>query len=330
MAFGSIKNVGIAAVDSIVQKRKEGGDFTSFTDFCERMQEEAVNKKCIESLIKAGAFDDFEQTRSTLMASFEGIIDSISDTNKKTFKGQVTMFDLGDKEEQMEKMKYNYTTLKEYSTRDLLSMEKEMLGIYISGHPLEPLRVQIEAQANINTLEMRNIKENILNGIPSKLKDGDMVRYAGIINSIKKKYTKTNKIMAFLTIEDLYGQVEVIVFENAYNSSSNSLLDDNIVLIEGRLSIREDEDPKIVANTIKEFGVSKKKDLRLDIRNLEEQRKETLRGILKFFNGDKNNTIVEVIDIDAIKPCGRIYLTEEILLEFEEILGKDRVNLEEI
>ena len=175
--LGSIKNVGTSVVEGIVRNRTENGEFKDFSDFCERMQNESVNKKCIESLIKAGVFDEFEQTRSTLMASFEDILDSIADTNKKSFKGQVTMFDLAfgssdllggsngsdgsneannsDISNQLEKMKYNYTTLKEYSEKELLSMEKEMLGLYISGHPLEGYRQRIEEEANINTLKMK-------------------------------------------------------------------------------------------------------------------------------------------------------------------------------
>ena len=199
MDFGSIKNVGVAVVDSIVKERKQNGEFKSFTDFCERMSGESVNKKCIESLIKAGAFDEFEQTRSTLLASFETIIDTINDTSRKTMQGQVTMLDFGTTEDEIiEYMKYKFTTLKEFDEKDLLSMEKEMLGIYISGHPLDKLRKQIENMSTINTLKMIQIKEQ--NDLSL---DGKPVKYIGIINSIKKKYTKRNTLMAFMTVEDL-------------------------------------------------------------------------------------------------------------------------------
>ena len=244
--LGSIKNVGVQVVDSIVENREKLGKFQSFSDFCERMENESVNKKCIESLIKAGAFDEFEQTRSTLMASFESILDSILDTSKKSLKGQITMFDLGgtsnDDENEIEKMKYNYITLKEYSEKELLSMEKEMLGLYISGHPLEGLRLEIASQTTINSMQMRETKENEESNEKTIYKDGQTVKYAGIISSVKKKYTKTNKLMAFITIEDLYGTAEVICFENCYQSSANILVEDNVVLVEGRLSIREDEE----------------------------------------------------------------------------------------
>ena len=339
--LGSIKNVGIAAVDAIVQNREKGGEYKSFTDFCERMEGEAVNKKCIESLIKAGAFDNFAETRSTLMASFEDILDTISGMSKKNIQGQVSMFDFGKTEESndMEKLKYNYTTLKEYTDQELLSMEKEMLGIYISGHPLEKYREQIAKQANINTLQIREFEQisqaemenpELLDnrGQFKLLQDGQFVKFAGIITSIKKKYTKNNKIMAFATLEDLYGSIEVIIFENCYLQCSNELIDENIVLVEGRLSIREDEDTKIVAREIKKFEDTKSKSLYINITNLSEEKKNQLRGALKFFTGDKNNVPVVIINGERNDPAGGLYVTKDILEELQEIVGQENAKIE--
>ena len=352
--LGSIKNVGIAAVNAIVEERKKNGEYKSFTDFCERIQEEAVNKKCIESLIKAGAFDEFEQTRSTLMASFEEIIDSISDSSKKNFKGQVSMFDLGasneEEENDLEKLKYTYHTLKEYSDKELLSMEKEMLGIYISGHPLAELKEQIEAQTNISTLKIREGLEELEQTGNLPFRDGQNVKFAGIINSIKKKYTKNNKIMAFVNIEDLYGNMEVIVFENAYQTAGASLMEENIVIVEGRLSIREeDENVTIIASKIEPLGVTKgtfpnvasvpfvtsennakRKILEINITNLTEEQKDKLRGALKFFAGDRNNVPVQIINGENKMSAGGIFLNGNTLEQIEEIVGKENITLEQL
>lgn len=331
--LGSIKNVGIAAVDSIVKERKENGDFGSFTDFCERMQGEAVNKKCIESLIRAGTFDEFKENRATLLASFENILDTIQDTNRKSFSGQVTMFDLGQSSEEnnINELKYNYTELPELSEKELLFMEKEMLGLYISGHPLEKIRKLIEEQTNINTMQMHSINDNEeIENKRQEFEDGQNVRYAGIITSVKKKYTKNNKIMAFVTIEDLYGSAEIIIFENCYQNCSNILIEDNIVLVEGRLSIREDEETKIVAREIKELKAKKKTILNINIDNLEETEKKKLRGAIKYFSGEKNNMQVQVTENRESKPCGAIYLNDEILEEFKSLIGENRVNLIEV
>ena len=341
--LGSIKNVGKAPVDSIVEEREKHGDYKNFIDFCERIADEGVNKKCIESLIKAGAFDEFEQTRSTLLASFEGIMDTIQSGKKKGMSGQVSMFDLGTEEEkeEMNEMKYKFEEHEELAKKDLLSLEKEMLGIYISGHPLEKLRSEIERQTNINTIELRNLDEQmssnmadsgmeILNqnaGTKPKYHDGQNVKYAGIITSIKKKYTKNNKIMAFVTIEDLYGTAEIICFENAYLKSGNSLVEENIVMVDGRLSIREDDTTTIIANEIKDFGEQKQKVLILNITDSNEREKDKLRGAIKYFNGDKNNINVFVKINDDERSCGQIYLTDQIMELFADIIGKQNVVL---
>ena len=342
--FGSIKNVGTVPVENIVKERNENGNYKSFTDFCERIADEAVNKKCVESLIKAGAFEEFDQTRSTLLASYEGIIDTIQSGKKKGFKGQVSMFDLGTEEEKQElnEIKYTFEEHAELPNKELLSLEKEMLGIYISGHPLEKLRKQIEMQTNIDTMKLREIDEQMSSNLNEpemellkhnaklKYKDGQHVKYAGIITSIKKKYTKNNKIMAFITIEDLYGTAEIIAFENAYMKSGKSLVEENIVMVDGRLSIREDETTTIIANEIKDFGEQKQKIFTLDITDATEEQKDKLRGALKYFNGEKNNINVQVKVGNEYKPCGQIYLTEEILEVFQNILRRDQIRIVDI
>lgn len=333
--LGSIKNVGISAVNAIVKEREENGLYESFTDFCERMKNEAVNKKCIESLIRAGAFDEFEQTRSTLLASFESILDTIQETERKSFAGQVTMFDLAMPEENIKELQYSFNIQKEFSEKDLLSMEKEMLGIYISGHPLEKLREQIERETNVNSMKLKeiaNLQSTVLDegeyiARKNEYKDRQFVKYAGIITSVKKKYTKNNTIMAFVTVEDLYGTVEIIVFENCYQEASKYLVEESIVMVEGRLSIREDDEPKIVARSIKIFGDNKRKILTIDINGMEEKEKDKLRGIIRYFQGEKNNTPVQIMEDGDLKPCGAIYLTDEILKEIEEAIGRERVEI---
>lgn len=278
--LGAIKNVGTIPVENIVKERKEKGEYKSFTDFCERVSELQVNKKCVESLIKAGAFQEFEQTRATLLASFEAIIDTIQSGNKKGFNGQVSMFDIGTEQEKedMEKQKYKFEEYEEMPEKEMLSMEKEMLGIYISGHPLEKMREQIMHSTNINSLDLSKIAEQAdttqieentqqIQTTKPKFVDGQKVKYAGIITAIKKKYTKNNKIMAFITIEDLYGTAEIIAFENAVINAGKSLIEENIVVVDGRLSIRDDQEPTIIANEIKDLGEEKPNVITVDITN---------------------------------------------------------------
>lgn len=325
--LGSIKNVGLGAVEDIVNERKQNGEYKSFTDFCERILGKSVNRKCIESLIKAGAFDEFNLTRTTLLESYEKILDTIDGEGKKNIQGQVSIFDIGATDEKLEQNKYQYIEKPECTEKEFLNMEKEMLGVYISGHPLNKWREQIKKLSTIDTISMTTLTEK---------DDGKIFRIAGIINSIKKKYTKNNTLMAFITLEDLYGTCELIAFETCLAKSGNSVIEDNIVLVEGRLSIREDEAPTIIANKIEELSENmgneirkedvKSKMLSLDITNASEVQKEKLRGAIKFFQGDRNNILVQVVDREDVKPCGAIYFNDEILQEFKEILGEQNVN----
>ena len=166
--------------------REENGEYKDFTDFAERIYGESVNKKCIESLIKSGAFDNLGKTRSTLMASYEQIIDTIADSKRKDYSNQITMFDIQNTEEDIQKMKYSFNELKEYTEKEMLSMEKEMLGIYISGHPLEKYRKQIEESTDINTIQVEDALEMLENEGKCNIEDGKIVKFAGIITKIKK------------------------------------------------------------------------------------------------------------------------------------------------
>ena len=325
--LGSIKNVGISAIETVISEREKNGEFKSFTDFCERIQSGTVNRKCIECLIKAGCFDEMNQTRATLLASYEKILDTINNQGRNSMANQVTMFDLVQPEETV---KYQYTVLKELDERELLAQEKEMIGIYISGHPLEKFKETIQRQTNINSIQIKDLNgENA-----GKFKDGQNVKYAGTITSVKKKYTKRNTIMAFVTVEDLYGSAEIVVFDSVFSRCDNILVEENIVLVEGRLSIKEDEDARIIVQNIKEFSEEnnagdhvRKNTVLIDITELNENQKERLKGAIRFFSGDRVNMKISVLDKAQEKPCGAIYLTEAILEQFKEIVGEENVML---
>ena len=325
--LGSIKNVGISAIETVISERERNGEFESFTDFCERIQSGTVNRKCIECLIKAGCFDEMNQTRATLLASYERILDTINNQGRNSMANQVTMFDLVQPEETV---KYRYTVLKELDERELLAQEKEMIGIYISGHPLEKIKEAIQRQTNINSIQIKDLNgENAGN-----FKDGQNVKYAGTITSVKKKYTKRNTIMAFVTVEDLYGSAEIVVFDSVFSRCDNVLVEENIVIVEGRLSIKEDEDARIIVQNIKEFSEEnntrdniRKNTVIIDITGLNEIQKERLKGAIRFFSGDRVNMKISVLDKAQEKPCGAIYLTEEILNQFKEIVGEENVML---
>ena len=307
--LGSIKNVGIQPVDNIVEERTNNGEFKDFTDFCERMAGKGVNKSCYESLIKAGAFDSLGKNRNTLLASYETIIDTIEDSNKKDFTNQVSMFDIVNTEDDIQKLKYEYNEQEELQEKDLLSLEKEMLGIYISGHPLEKYREKVEKISTINCMLMQNALNDLEEKGECDIKDNDFAKIAGIITSIKKKFTKNNKIMCFITIEDLYGTCEVLAFENVYMKASSLLQEENIVVVSGRVSIREEKDISIIANSIEDINDAKEGnsnsnnynrqyDTRRETNINKDKEKEEIKPIIN--NNEKINITEKlVIDINS-------------------------------
>ena len=341
--LGSVKNVGVAVIDSIVREREKNGPFESFTSFCERIKDESINKRCIESLIKAGAFDEFGKTRSTLLASFESILDTINNESRNKIANQVSMFDLMEEsEDDLEVQKYSFIEREEMPEKERLILEKEMLGVYISGHPLDKIRDKIAKQANISTLDMIKMNEEIEEfGEPQEFKDGQTVKFVGIISKVNKKFTRKNTTMAFVNLEDYYGTAEIVVFDTVYSKASHFIVDDNIVLVEGRLSVREDEPVKIVATSVKEFSeddinteVEKRetklntiKTVNIDITALDEQQKERLRGAIKFFSGERANVKLEITDNGQIKPCGGVFLTDKVFDVFKEIVGEENIKI---
>ena len=340
--LGSIKNVGVAVIDGLVEEREKNGSYESFTSFCERVKDIGINKKCIESLIKAGAFDEFGKTRATLLASFETILDTINNEYKNRMANQVSMFDLmnNDKNE-IETQKYSFIEKEEMDPKELLGYEKEMLGVYISGHPLDKIKSLIESSTNISTLNMNKINEEIEEfGMSEEYKDGTYVKFAGIISKVSKKFTRKNTIMAFINVEDYFGSAEIVIFDSLYEKISSVLFEDNIIFVEGRLSIREDEPVKIVANNISEFSENKMKSestkfansikginkININITNLSDEQKSRLRGAIKFFSGDRANMKLEITDNGVVKPCGAIYANEKILNVFKEIVGEENLD----
>jgi len=251
----AVKNVGEGAVRSIIDERTKNGKFKGLRDFCERVEGKDVNKRCVESLIKCGAFDSFGIYRSRLMASYEKLLDMVHEYRKKNVEGQLTIFEVsnGIKEENF--VQEEYPDINEYPSKMLLAMEKEMLGLYVSGHPLTEYQEEINSQVtlfstDINT-EPSDVDEEQTVNDDRNLIDGQIVTVAGIITEKKIKTTKNNNLMAFITLEDLYGSMEIIVFPTVLEKYSSLINEENIVVIKGRISIKEGENPKIICDQVK-------------------------------------------------------------------------------
>ena len=241
----AIKNVGTNLIDQTIISRNENGKFKSFRDFVERIyakDKSAINKRSIESLIKAGAFTSLGETRATLMLQYQSIIDSVQSGLKNNVPGQSNLFDMF--ESNADDDRDDFTRREEFDKSELLRMEKEVLGIYLSDHPLRAYSNIIGKYSNFSTGDLEDDAYN------EKNFDGKRVKVVGIVESINKKFTKNQKIMEFVKFEDLYGTMELIVFPQKYEQYSDILNEDEILIVSGRLNIIEGEDPKILVDNI--------------------------------------------------------------------------------
>ncbi|HEX2927606.1 MAG TPA: DNA polymerase III subunit alpha, partial [Ruminiclostridium sp.] len=222
--LAAIKNVGENAIQSVITERTQNGGFTSFLDFCQRIEGRDINKRCIESLIKSGAFDSLKVYRSKLMAVYERLLDSISQTRKKNMDGQMSIFEMMSEPQEM--LQEDYPDIKEYPANVMLAMEKEMLGLYVSGHPLSEFQDVLDKNVNLYSKDMFiDLDENPgdMELSVRKLQDSMRVTVGGIVVSRKTKATKNNNMMAFIGLEDLYGTMELIVFPTIFERFSQLL-----------------------------------------------------------------------------------------------------------
>ncbi|TWH79314.1 DNA polymerase III subunit alpha [Sedimentibacter saalensis] len=267
--LAAVKNVGTNVIADIVKARETKGKFTSFADFCTKVDQSVLNKRQIESLIKCGAFDFLGVYRSQLMAVYEKTIDSIVNQKKRNIEGQFSMFDDNSSSEIDMSLNDEMPNLQEYNEKMLLAMEKEMVGVYLSGHPLSEYEEELDKKATTNSSEIADIKDQEEEN--KIIKDGSRVVMGGIIIKKQNKITKNNNMMAFVTLEDLYGTFEGIVFPKVYESCKDVLYEDSIVLIEGTINAAEDDAPKLICNKISELkksttNVSKHKENKLYIK----------------------------------------------------------------
>ena len=267
--LAAIKNAGINVIDSIVESRMKKGSFKSLYDFCNKIDLSTINKRVIESLIKAGAFDCLNVYRSQMLAVYEKILDGLGSEKKRNIDGQISLFGGLDTSEAVNiEAEIKYPAIKEFEKKHILAMEKEMTGIYITGHPLEEYEEALKLHTDTKTIdimeaaaEQTTLEDNIdaaLDQIElqdkksedNKITDGARVTIGGIINAVSKKFTRNNDRMAFITLEDLYGSIEVIVFPKVMEKVANIIEEDALIVVKGRISIREDEAPKILCENI--------------------------------------------------------------------------------
>ena len=332
--LAAVKNVGEQAAEAIIRARNTKGRFVSFLDFCRKTDDVGINKRLIESLIRCGAFDSLGVRRSQLIAVYEKVLDSVMQERKRNVEGQMSLFSNLESESPENYHMIELPDIEEFPKKVLLSMEKEMTGVYISGHPLDEYKEVLETyNTTQDIMILQNMDENgVLNGsvVPSGLTEETTVVLGGIITNKKVKYTKNNSIMAFITLEDLYGEIEVIVFPMVYSKYASLLEEDRVVAIKGRISLREDEEPKIICNEVEVLSNDKNSKLYLKIeRNKPPDIQNKIQQILKKYRGN----IPVYLYIESIdktfksKPDLWIRRDSELIEELSSLLGRNCVKM---
>ena len=243
--LGAVKTVGQGAVDAIIRERKNGA-YRDIFDFCRRIDTSECNKRVVESLIKAGAFDGMGGNRPQLMAVFESAMDANSSLRKQTVDGQISLFDMAFGGAPLVQENHTLPNLPDYPLRQRLALEKEIAGVYITGHPLDDYR-DVLGKLPFSTADLDGLEEREDRGLSL---DGQIVDMGGILTEVKGKATKKGAYMGFITLEDLTGQIECLVFPKVYDRYQGMMAVDDLVVLHGRLSIREEEAPKLLVEKL--------------------------------------------------------------------------------
>ena len=328
--LGAVKNVGHGLIRAVAAKREDGGPFKSLEDFLERMGEGELNKRAVENFIKCGALDCFGHHRSELLAVYESIMDSVASSRKHNLEGQMGLF--GMLEEDDAAAAIPIPKLPELNKADMMAMEKETTGIYLSGHPMDDYRRYLRNTHVVPIAELM--------GEESRYQDDQIVSVAGIVQAIKMKTTRNNSMMAYVTVEDDTASIEMLAFSNVLSQFGGYLKENSAVVITGRLSIRDEKEPQIVINRarpITDFSESpenavsvqseESKVLRgtlyLKLEGEHDPNYRKVRAVVNMFPGD---SVVKVFFADTRKMRGaQAALDSRMLRELVNILGKENV-----
>ena len=324
--LSAIKSVGRPVINALVEERGKNGTYRSLKDFIERLTG-IVNKRAIENFIKAGALDCLEGNRRQKMNVYGQIVDSIAQEKKNSFAGQMSLFDLVSDEDKKD-FEIRMPNVGEYDKEMVLAFEKEVLGIYLSGHPLEGYRGIMDKMISAKTTDFQPDEEG---GIP-KVYDGQKVIIGGMITERTIKYTRNNKVMAFLTVEDLVGTVEVVVFPRDYEKWQTLITDDARVFIQGRVNAEDDRPSKLILEKVHSFE-DIPREIWIQFKDKAEYSaaEAELQSFLQSASGT-SAVVIYLKDVKAMKrlPAAfRIRINEEILGELKKKYGESNVKVVE-
>ena len=322
--LSAIKSVGRPVIEALVKEREDRGEFLSLKDFVERLSG-VVNKRAIENFIKSGALDCLEGNRRQKMTVYGQLVDSIAKDKKNDIAGQISLFDLAG-EDVKKDFEIRMPDVEEYDKDTLLAFEKEVLGIYLSGHPLEQCREIMEKIITARTTDFQPEEDT---GIV-KIRDGQKVIVGGMITDKTVKYTKNNKVMAFLTLEDLVGTVEIVVFPRDYEKWNALLTDEARIFVQGRVSAEDDKASKLILEKVRSFEEIPR-ELWIQFRDKADYGSQE-QGLLKFLSGHhgQDSVVIYLKDVNAMKrlPAGfHVQISDSCTEELRKKYGESNVKV---
>ena len=324
-ALTAIKSVGHPVIEALVKEREERGEYKNLKDFITRVADKEVNKRAVDNFIKAGALDGLDGTRKQFMSVYVQIMDSIQHDKKNNMAGQISLFDIVS-EEDKEDFEIKMPDVGEYSKEMLLAFEKEVLGIYISGHPLEEYAQMWKKNITNTTTDFLLDEETG----ETAVKDGQNATIGGIITDKKIKYTKNDKVMAFLQIEDLVGSIEVVVFPRDYERNSAKLLEDSKVFVKGRVSVEDEKDGKLICERITGFDeISRKLWIKFPTKEAYEAAEQELFARLAESDGG-DSVCIYVENPKAVKnlpPNRNVKADRELVMQLGALYGEENVRV---
>ncbi len=309
-SLSAIKNVGEGAVESIIKNRQDFGDFISFQNFIKRMRDKDINKRLVESLIRAGAFDALGTNRATMLGNLEKVWESMSAERRNNIAGQVSLFEIGGASAPDEVI--SLTPYEDFALNIRLNLEKEVLGMYISGHPLSEISASIARLTSHNTMMFREMEDDYAH---YQQEDNRMVTFGGLIASKNYKTTRSNEMMVFLNLEDEYGNVEAVVFPTVLNKTKARLDTEDVVIVTGRLQFKEDDKIKIIASEIRDFEAeSANKKLYIKVAHRKDEAIEKVKSIILnhpgnarvIFYDDENKQSFELERFSSVSPAPEV------------------------
>ena len=324
--LSAIKSIGKSVIDTIVEERELNGKYTSLKNFIERLSGKEVNKRTVENFIKAGAFDSLDGNRRQLMTVYSRIIDSVNEEKKKSITGQMSLFDLVSDEDKAD-YEIRMPDLEEYSKEEKLAFEKEVLGVYVSGHPLE--QYEDKWRKNVKSFTKDFITDEEGNTIA---KDNTTTIVGGMIDTITLKTTRTGKTMAFITLEDLYGVMEILIFPNVLERYRYMLKENEKIFVKGKVSIGDDEQGKLICDQIISFD-KVPRELWIQFKDKNEYMLKE-NELLEFIrNSDGNDTLIIYCKAEKVKKVFprnmRINADADMINQLSEKYGADNVKVVE-